>query len=288
MSGASETMAERAAGGTVDPAEVARFAAIADEWWDPTGKFAPLHRFNPVRLAYVKELVCRHFGRAETDTLAFRGLRMLDIGCGGGLLSEPLARLGATVVGADPSETNFSVASLHASEAGLAVDYRATTAEALAEAGERFDVVFAMEVVEHVADVPAFIAASAGMVRPGGLFFAATLNRTRKAYALAIVGADICARLAAARHPFVRQVRHAGRTGSGDDGGRPRDDREDRRRVRSGAQPLEPLRPRSRRQLHAVGRAPALRAGHAAALFNCGLRAAAAAARSRRPLPRAP
>lgn len=190
MSGASGTMAERAAGGTVDPAEVARFAAIADEWWDPTGKFAPLHRFNPVRLAYVKELVCRHFGRSETDTLAFRGLRMLDIGCGGGLLSEPLARLGATVVGADPSETNISVASLHAHEAGLAVDYRATTAEALAEAGERFDVVFAMEVVEHVADVPAFIAASAGMVRPGGLFFAATLNRTRKAYALAIVGAE--------------------------------------------------------------------------------------------------
>jgi 2-polyprenyl-6-hydroxyphenyl methylase/3-demethylubiquinone-9 3-methyltransferase len=203
-------MTDTAPSVTVDPAEVARFSAIADEWWDPRGKFAPLHRFNPVRLAYIKEAVCRHFGRDARDTAAFGGLRLLDIGCGGGLLSEPLARLGASVVGVDPSETNVRVAAAHAARTGVHVDYRATTAEALAAAGESFDVVLAMEVVEHVADVPAFVAACAAMVRPGGLFLAATINRTPKAFLLAIVGAEyVLGWLPRGTHSYDKLVRPA-------------------------------------------------------------------------------
>lgn len=175
---------------SVKPEEVAHFSAIAEEWWDTTGKFAPLHRFNPVRIGYVKATICRHFGRDAADTAALGGLSLVDIGCGGGLLSEPLARLGAAVTGVDPSPTNIAVAGLHAERAGVGVDYRATTAEALAASGARFDVVLAMEVIEHVNDVPAFLATCASMVRPGGLMFAATLNRTAKAFALAIVGAE--------------------------------------------------------------------------------------------------
>jgi 2-polyprenyl-6-hydroxyphenyl methylase / 3-demethylubiquinone-9 3-methyltransferase len=177
-------------GSTVDAAEVARFSAYAAEWWDPRGKMAMLHRFNPVRLAFIKQVAGRHFGREERRLDALAGLRMLDIGCGGGILSEPLARLGAAVVGADPSQTNIEAAKLHASEAGVVVDYRATTAEALADEGERFDVVLAMEVVEHVADLGLFISRCAEMVRPGGLMITATLNRTLKSFALAIVGAE--------------------------------------------------------------------------------------------------
>ena len=146
---------------TIDSEEVARFSAMAEEWWDPTGKFKPLHKFSPVRLGYIKEHVCRHFGRDPMATDAFKGLRCLDIGCGGGLLSEPMARLGADVVGADPSETNIEIARLHMKTSGLEIDYRAETAEALAAAGETFDVVFNMEVVEHVADVPLFLEATA-------------------------------------------------------------------------------------------------------------------------------
>ena len=135
---------------SVDDAEVARFSALANEWWDPRGKMAVLHKFNPVRLGFIKDAACRQFERDAKRLDALSGLRMLDIGCGGGILSEPLARLGAAVVGADPSQTNIAAAKLHAHEAGLAVDYRATTAEALADAGERFDIVLAMEVVEHL------------------------------------------------------------------------------------------------------------------------------------------
>ncbi|HEY6992871.1 MAG TPA: bifunctional 2-polyprenyl-6-hydroxyphenol methylase/3-demethylubiquinol 3-O-methyltransferase UbiG [Xanthobacteraceae bacterium] len=175
---------------TVDEAEVARLSALAAEWWDPRGKMAVLHRFNPVRLGFVKAAVCRHFARDEKRLDALSGLRMLDIGCGGGLLSEPLARLGAAVVGADPSQTNIAAAELHAVDAGVIVDYRASTAEALADAGERFDVVLAMEVVEHVADLNLFIRRCVEMVKPGGLMIAATLNRTLKSFALAIVGAE--------------------------------------------------------------------------------------------------
>jgi 2-polyprenyl-6-hydroxyphenyl methylase/3-demethylubiquinone-9 3-methyltransferase len=175
---------------TIDNDEVARFSRLAGQWWDPRGPMAALHKFNPVRLGYVRDSAVRHFKRepARLDSLA--GLRILDIGCGGGILSEPLARLGASVVGADPSEPNIAVAEQHAAQGGLAIDYRATSAEALAAAGERFDVVLAMEVVEHVTDVGMFIATAGEMVKPGGLLFVATLNRTVKSFALAIVGAE--------------------------------------------------------------------------------------------------
>jgi 2-polyprenyl-6-hydroxyphenyl methylase/3-demethylubiquinone-9 3-methyltransferase len=175
---------------TVDADEVARFSALAAEWWDPRGKMAPLHKFNPVRLGYVRDAAARAFGRDAKRIDCLKGLRFLDIGCGGGILSEPLARLGADVVGADPSELNIEAAKAHAEESGVAVDYRATTAEALADAGERFDVVLAMEVVEHVADVNLFVKRCAEMVKPDGLMIAATLNRTLKSFALAIVGAE--------------------------------------------------------------------------------------------------
>jgi 2-polyprenyl-6-hydroxyphenyl methylase/3-demethylubiquinone-9 3-methyltransferase len=175
---------------TVDEAEVARFARLADTWWDPRGKMAVLHKFNPVRLGYIKDGACRQFKRDAKRLDSLKGLRILDIGCGGGILSEPLARLGAEVVGADPADTNVEVAKLHAAQSGVAVDYRCVTAEELADAGERFDIVLAMEVVEHVADVNLFVKRCAEMVKPGGLMIAATLNRTLKSFALAIVGAE--------------------------------------------------------------------------------------------------
>lgn len=175
---------------TVDPREVERFAALAAEWWNPRGKMRVLHKFNPVRLAWLREKIIAHFGRDPRAIRPLEGLRLVDIGCGGGLISEPLARMGASVVGIDPAERNVGTAALHAQESGVTVDYRATTAEALADAGERFDVVLAMEVVEHVADMGLFLARAAEMVKPGGLMFAATLNRTKRSFALAIVGAE--------------------------------------------------------------------------------------------------
>ena len=183
-------MAASAGGSTVDTDEVARFSALAEEWWDFGGKMGMLHKFNPVRLATIKEAACRQFGRDPKRLDALSGLRFLDIGCGGGILSEPLARLGATVVGADPAVPNIEAAKLHAAGQGLSIDYRATTAEALADAGERFDVVLAMEVVEHVADLNLFVRRCAEMVKPGGLMVVATINRTLKSFALAIVGAE--------------------------------------------------------------------------------------------------
>ena len=177
-------------GSTVDEAEVAQFSRLAAEWWDPQGSMAALHKFNPVRLAYIRDQACARFGRDAKRLDSLSGLRMLDIGCGGGILSEPLARLGAVVVGADPSEKNVAAAREHAERTGVTVDYRASTAEALADAGERFDVVLAMEVVEHVADVGLFVSRCGEMVRPGGLMIVATINRTLKAFALAIVGAE--------------------------------------------------------------------------------------------------
>ncbi len=175
---------------TVDAGEVAHFARLAGQWWDPRGPWATLHRFNPVRLGYIRDRAAAHFDRDPARLDSLKGLRILDIGCGGGVLSEPLARLGAVVVGADPVEENIAAAAHHAAQAGLAIDYRSTTAEALAEAGECFDIVLAMEVVEHVADVDLFIQAGADLVKPGGLMFVATLNRTMKSFALAIVGAE--------------------------------------------------------------------------------------------------
>jgi len=182
--------AENARRSTVDASEVARFAALAETWWDFHGKMGVLHKFNPVRLGFIKAAICRGFERDPKRLDSLEGLRALDIGCGGGLLSEPLARLGATMVGADPAEANIEAANLHARAGGLTIDYRATTAEALADAGERFDVVLAMEVVEHVADLNLFVRRCAEMVKPGGLMVAATLNRTVKSFALAIVGAE--------------------------------------------------------------------------------------------------
>jgi 2-polyprenyl-6-hydroxyphenyl methylase/3-demethylubiquinone-9 3-methyltransferase len=175
---------------TIDAAEVERFARLSGEWWDPGGKMAVLHKFNPVRLAYIRDAACRQFARDARRPPCLDGIRILDIGCGGGILCEPLARLGAAVVGADPALRNIEAARLHAQANMLAIDYRVTAAEALADAGERFDVVLAMEVVEHVADVGLFVRRCAEMVKPGGVMIAATLNRTLKSFALAIVGAE--------------------------------------------------------------------------------------------------
>lgn len=175
---------------TVDDSEIAHFTAMAEEWWDPSGKFKPLHKFQPVRLAYIREQVLEHFGRDGTKRYPFEGLTFLDIGCGGGLLCEPMARLGATVTGADASEKNIKIAQTHAEQSGLEIDYRATPAETLAANGEQYDVVLNMEVVEHVADVPLYLKSCADLVKPGGLMFVATINRTAKAFALAIVGAE--------------------------------------------------------------------------------------------------
>ncbi|WP_223478137.1 bifunctional 2-polyprenyl-6-hydroxyphenol methylase/3-demethylubiquinol 3-O-methyltransferase UbiG [Oricola indica] len=175
---------------TIDESEVDRFSRMAADWWNPTGKFKPLHKFNPVRLSYIRQTVIEHFGLDAGTARPFDGLRLLDIGCGGGLLSEPMARLGAEVVGADASETNIEIARLHAGQSGLDIDYRATTSEALEAAGESFDVVLNMEVVEHVSDVDLYMKSCAAMVRPGGLMVVATINRTMKAYGLAIIGAE--------------------------------------------------------------------------------------------------
>jgi 2-polyprenyl-6-hydroxyphenyl methylase/3-demethylubiquinone-9 3-methyltransferase len=183
-------MTVRPGASTLDEAEVARFAALANEWWDTRGQMAMLHKLNPVRLQFIKNAVCREFGRDLMQIDSLGGLRILDIGCGGGILAEPLARLGAVVVGADPADSNIAVARHHAAAAGLAIDYRATTAEAMADARERFEVVLAMEVVEHVADLALFVRRCTEMVKPGGMMIVATINRTLKSFALAIVGAE--------------------------------------------------------------------------------------------------
>ena len=176
--------------GTVDPAEIERFSRIADEWWDPTGKFAPLHRLNPVRIGYIRDRVAAHWQRDALNGEPLKGLSLLDIGCGGGLLSEPMTRLGASVTGVDASARNIATASVHAARQDLSIDYRQGTAEALAESGAQFDVVLALEIVEHVADVDLFLRSCGRMVKPGGLLFLSTLNRTAKAWALAIAGAE--------------------------------------------------------------------------------------------------
>ena len=175
---------------SIDPVEVAKFSAMAAEWWDPAGKFAPLHKFNPVRLGFLRAEAAAHFGRDSRSLRPFEGLSLLDIGCGGGLLAEPMARLGFAVTGADASEKNIGTARTHAAQSGLAIDYRATSAEALVAEGQGFDVVLNMEVVEHVADVPAYLAACTALVKPGGMTFVATLNKTLKSLALAKIGAE--------------------------------------------------------------------------------------------------
>lgn len=175
---------------TIDQGEIERFSRIAAEWWDPAGKFRPLHKFNPVRLAYIRDAICAAHGRDPKAPRPLEGIRIVDVGCGGGLLSEPLARLGASVTGVDAAEKNVKTAAAHAAETGVTVDYRATTAEALVEAGEQFDVVLAMEIVEHVADVDLFLEAVGKLAKPGGLVFMATLNRTAKGWLLGVVAAE--------------------------------------------------------------------------------------------------
>ncbi len=179
---------------TVDPSEIAKFEAMAAEWWDPHGKFKPLHMLNPCRLDYITQQIAGEFDRDLTAPTPFEGLRLLDIGCGGGLLSEPMARLGAEVVGADAAAGNLPVARIHAEQSGLEIDYRHTTAEDMAAAGEQFDVVLNMEVVEHVADPLSYLTATQQLLKPGGLEICSTINRNPKSYAMAIFGAEVVMR----------------------------------------------------------------------------------------------
>ena len=179
---------------TVEPQEIAKFQAMASEWWDPNGKFRPLHMLNPCRLDYITNQIAAEFDRNLNTPLPLEGLRILDIGCGGGLISEPIARLGAQVVGADAAERNIPVARIHAAQSGLQIDYRHTTAEAMAQAGEKFDAILNMEVVEHVADPLAFLTACRQLLKPGGLHICSTINRNPKSFALAIIGAELVMR----------------------------------------------------------------------------------------------
>ncbi|WP_375452611.1 bifunctional 2-polyprenyl-6-hydroxyphenol methylase/3-demethylubiquinol 3-O-methyltransferase UbiG [uncultured Devosia sp.] len=175
---------------TINDAEIAKFTAMAEQWWDPKGKFKPIHKFNPVRLAYIREHALAHFGRDGSVMRPLQDLRLLDVGCGGGLLCEPLARLGATVTGIDAAERNITIARLHAEQSGLTIDYQVTTSEALAAQGQTYDLVLNMEVVEHVDNVPLYMKSCADLVAPGGLMLTATLNRTARALAFAVIGAE--------------------------------------------------------------------------------------------------
>ncbi len=179
---------------TIDAAEVAQFSAIAAEWWDERGKFAPLHRMNPTRLGWIRERIEGHFGRLtgpdSVTATPLKNITLLDVGSGGGLICEPMARLGASVTGVDASAENITVAQAHAQEMGLTIDYRATTAEALADTGTQYDVVLALEIIEHVADIALFYDALTALVKPGGIILLSTMNRTAKAFAMAIVGAE--------------------------------------------------------------------------------------------------
>ncbi|WP_448029047.1 bifunctional 2-polyprenyl-6-hydroxyphenol methylase/3-demethylubiquinol 3-O-methyltransferase UbiG [Bradyrhizobium liaoningense] len=189
MSMQQNTSAIAQPGSTVDAAEIAKFSKLSAEWWDPKGKMAPLHRINPLRLGYIRDAACRKFERNVRSLNCLGGLRVLDIGCGAGLLCEPLSRLGAQVIGVDPSASNIAAAKLHADRSHLAIDYRCTTVEEI-DPRERFDIVLAMEVVEHVTDVGVFLKRCASMLKPNGLMVVSTLNRNWKSFALAIVGAE--------------------------------------------------------------------------------------------------
>jgi len=192
---------------TIDESEVARFAALAEEWWNPSGPLAALHRLNPLRLIYLKDTICRRFGRDWKEPRALVGLTVLDVGCGGGLATEPFVRMGATVTGIDPSPESIAVACHHAEAAGLTVQYRAAAVEDQAALPDRFDVVTLLEVVEHVTDMPAFVATAASLLKPGGLIIVATINRTLKAWLLAIVGAEYVLRwLPRGTHRYDRLV----------------------------------------------------------------------------------
>lgn len=175
---------------TIDLAEVEKFTAMAESWWDPAGKFRPLHRLNPVRVSYIRDKSSAHFGANPEKPQPLHGLDLIDIGCGGGLLSEPMARLGATVTGVDATPRNVEVARLHAEQTGTRITYLNCAAEDLVAQGRQFDIVLAMEIIEHVADVDAFLGACSKLLKPHGLLFLATMSRTVKSYAMAIVGAE--------------------------------------------------------------------------------------------------
>lgn len=175
---------------TVDPSEIEKFAAIADQWWDAEGEFKPLHMLNPVRIGFIRDRLCAHFDRDPLMPKPLSGLSICDIGCGGGLICEPLSRLGAAVTGVDATGRSIDIARTHAERMGLSIRYRHTTADELVEAGEVFDAVVNMEVVEHVADLHAFISDAAALVKPGGAMALSTFNRTAKSYAMGIVGAE--------------------------------------------------------------------------------------------------
>lgn len=178
-----------ASAASVDAAEIEKFSRLSEQWWDPRGKMAPLHKINPLRLSFIRDAACRKFDRNVRSLNCLSGLRLLDIGCGAGLLCEPFTRLGAAVTGIDPSATNIAAAKLHAEKGGLSIDYRCTTVEEL-DPNERFDIVLAMEVVEHVVDVGAFLDRCASMLKPGGLMVVSTLNRNWRSFALGIVAAE--------------------------------------------------------------------------------------------------
>jgi len=193
---------------TVDPGEIAKFAAMAEDWWDPEGKFKPLHRLNRSRLTYLRDVICERFDREPKANRPLDGLRLLDLGCGGGLIAEPMTRLGAEVLGADMTPVNVEVAKSHAQSQGLAIDYRHASAESLVAASESFDVVLALEIIEHVADVGLFVDQCCRLVRPGGVLIFSTINRTPKAYVMAIVGAEYVMRwLPKGTHEFEKFVR---------------------------------------------------------------------------------
>ncbi|MCK5424527.1 MAG: bifunctional 2-polyprenyl-6-hydroxyphenol methylase/3-demethylubiquinol 3-O-methyltransferase UbiG [Emcibacter sp.] len=190
MTAKKTKFSEKTVSASVDPAEIAHFSSMAATWWDPNGPFKPLHKLNPTRIGYARDSLCQHFNRTPHDDLPLKGLRVLDIGCGGGLLSEPMARLGATMVGADAAEKNIKTAQIHADEMNIDIDYRNITAEELAAAGEKFDAILNMEVIEHVADIPSFLNACHSLLKDDGCMVMSTLNRTAKSWAMAIAGAE--------------------------------------------------------------------------------------------------
>jgi 2-polyprenyl-6-hydroxyphenyl methylase/3-demethylubiquinone-9 3-methyltransferase len=193
---------------TIDRSEIEKFAAMAEAWWDPTGKFRPLHRLNPVRVSFIRDRVASHFGRNPEDLTPLEGLSLIDIGSGGGLLTEPMARLGAQVTGVDATPRNVEVARLHAEQAGVKAIYLNCAAEDLVAQGQRFDVVLAMEIIEHVSDVDAFLEACSRLLKPGGIMFIATMSRTIKSYAMAIIGAEYVMRwLPKGTHEWNRFIR---------------------------------------------------------------------------------
>ena len=236
---------------TVDPAEIAKFSKLSDEWWDPNGKMAPLHKINPLRLTYIRDAACRKFERNVRSLNCLSGLRILDIGCGAGLLCEPFTRLGAQVIGVDPSATNIAAAKLHADKGHLSIDYRCTTVEEM-DVRERFDIVLAMEVVEHVTDVGVFLNRCAAMLKPGGLMVVSTLEPQLEELCARHRRRRICPALAAARHPSMGQVRHPRRTRAASARQQARHHRAGRRGLQPVRRQMEPL-VRHGRELHGGG-----------------------------------